>query len=203
MAHYVMVIDLARCYGCQTCAVACKISNNLPKGIWWNRVITVGGNNFETPSGTFPNLKMSYLPINCQHCEDPACVKVCPTGATFKGDNGIVVIDKDACIGCRACMTACPYDARSFNQKKIEYIVEHAVGDGILHEHGVVEKCTFCTQRIAKGENPACMELCPGRARYWGDLEDPSSEVNKVMKDRNYVRLLEEKGTNPSIYYLI
>jgi molybdopterin-containing oxidoreductase family iron-sulfur binding subunit len=203
--RYGMAIDLSMCFGCQTCAVACKMANNLPKDIWWDRVLTVGGEKVDAPSGTYPNNKMQFLPVNCQHCGNPPCVKACPVGATYKREeDGIVIQDYDKCIGCRMCMVACPYNARSFNWKKPEYYVEHALGDidAPVHQYNVVEKCTFCVNRIARGEKPACMELCPGRARYWGDLDDPESEVSKAIQGRNYVKLLEEKGTKPSIFYL-
>lgn len=203
--RYGMAIDLGRCIGCHACSVACKSANNLPNTIWWNRVLTVGGNQLDTASGTYPNNQRQYLPVNCQHCENPPCSKACPVGATYKrNEDGIVIQDYDKCIGCRMCMVACPYNARSFNWSKPEYYVDHALGDidAPVHQYNVVEKCTFCVNRIARGEKPACMELCPGRARYWGDLDDPNSEVSKAIHGRNYVKLLEEKGTKPSIFYL-
>ncbi len=203
--RYAMAIDLKDCIGCHTCAVACKSANNLPNEIWWNRVLTIGGDSMDTSAGTYPNNQMQYLPVNCQHCENPACVKACPVGATYKREeDGIIIQDYDKCIGCRMCMVACPYNARSFNWKKPEYYVDFALGDSDapVHQYDVVEKCTFCVNRIARGEKPACMELCPGRARYWGDLDDPESEVSKAIKGRNYIKMLEEKGTKPSIFYL-
>jgi molybdopterin-containing oxidoreductase family iron-sulfur binding subunit len=188
------------------CSVACKSNNNLPAGMLWNRVLTIGGEAIDTASGTYPNdLHMSYLPVNCQHCANPPCVAACPTGASYKrAEDGIVLVDSDLCIGCRMCMVACPYNARSFNWKKPEYAVDFALGDADAPEHqfNVVEKCTFCVNRLARGEAPACMELCSGRARYWGDLDDPESEVNKAMQGRQTVQLLEEKGTGPAVFYL-
>lgn len=203
--HYAMAIDVKTCIGCHTCSVACKQANNLPNNIWWNRVLTIGSEEMDTAAGIYPNNQMQFLPVNCQHCENPSCVKACPVSATYKREeDGIVIQDYDKCIGCRMCMVACPYNARSFNWSKPEYYVEHAVGDidAPVHQYNVVEKCTFCVNRIARGEVPACMELCPGRARYWGDLDDPNSEVSKAIQGRNYVKLLEEKGTKPSIFYL-
>lgn len=203
--RYGMAIDLNRCIGCHTCSVACKMANNLPNGIWWNRVMTVGGDSIDTAAGTYPNNKMGFMPVNCQHCENAACVKACPVGATYKRkEDGIVMQDYDKCIGCRMCMVACPYNARSFNLRKPEYHVTHTVGDidAPVHQYNVVEKCTFCVNRLARGEKPSCMVLCPGRARYYGDLDDPKSDVSVVIKGRNYVKLLEEKGTNPSVLYL-
>jgi len=203
--HQAMVINLKRCIGCHTCAMACKVENNLPNHIWWNRVLTVGGEEMDTPQGTFPNIKMQYLTLNCQHCENPACVKACPVGATYKREeDGIVMQDYDKCIGCRMCMVACPYNARSFNWSKPEYSVDFPVGstDAAPHQYNVVEKCTFCTHRLSQDKKPACIEVCPARARFFGDLDDPESDVSKAIKGHNYVKMLEEKGTKPSIFYL-
>ena len=207
MSRYGMVIDTRRCIGCHSCSVACKIANNLPEGNWWNRVLTVGGPTMDTASGEFPNNEMEFIPLNCQHCDNPACVKVCPVGATYKDpETGVVRQDYDKCIGCRMRMSACPYSGvRSFNWEEPKYSVDHAVGDFDVppHQKHTVEKCTFCYQRVARNEKPACMELCPGRARYWGDLDDPESEVSQLIRDRKYMQLLPEMGTNPSTYYLV
>lgn len=207
MTHYGMAIITSRCIGCHTCSVACKQINNVPSDIWWNRVLTVGGENLDTASGTFPNVKMEFLPVSCQHCENPACVKVCPVGATYKDpETGIVRQDYDKCIGCRMCMSACPYTGvRSFNWKEPVYALDFPTGDADVpaHQGHTVEKCTFCYQRTSQGETPACMELCPGRARYWGDLDDPDSEVSKLIASREYKQLLPEEGTKPSVYYLV
>ena len=207
MAHYGMAIDLHRCLGCHSCTIACKNSNNLPKNVLWNRVLTDGGSYIDTASGESPNLHMQHVPVSCQHCENPACVKVCPVGATYKDpETGVVRQDYDKCIGCRMCMAACPYNGvRSFNWEEPKYAVDFAVGDADVpaHRKHVVEKCTFCYQRINKGETPACMVLCPGRARFWGDLDDPNSEVSKLIASRKYKQLLEDRGTKPSVYYLI
>lgn len=204
--RYAMAIDLKRCVGCHTCSVSCKIANNLPNEVWYNRILTVGGEAMDTASGTFPNNKMEFLPVNCQHCENPACVKACPVGATFKRDeDGIVIQDPDKCIGCRYCMVACPYSGvRQFNWKEPEYYVDFPVGDEdtTQNQYNTVSKCNFCVHRLAEGKEPACMELCIGRARYFGDIDDPESEVSKAIKGRKYFHLLEEKGTKPSIYYL-
>lgn len=204
--RYAMAIDLKRCVGCHTCSVACKMANNLPNEIWWNRILTVGGEAMDTTAGTFPNNTLEYLPVNCQHCENPACVKACPVGATYKRkEDGIVIQDYDKCIGCRYCMVACPYSGvRQFNWKKPEYHVDFAVGDANVtqHQYNTVSKCTFCVHRVAEGKKPACMELCIGRARYFGDINDPESDVSKAIKGRSYFHLLEEKGTEPSVFYL-
>ena len=207
MTHYGMAIVTSRCIGCHTCSVACKQVNNVPEGIWWNRVLTEGGQDIDTAQGEFPHLKMGFLPVSCQHCENPACVKVCPVGATYKDpETGVVRQDYDKCIGCRMCMSACPYNGvRSFNWEEPAYALEFATGDKDVprHQKHVVEKCTFCYQRTSQGETPACMELCPGRARFWGDLDDPESEVSKLIASREYKQLLPEEGTKPSVYYLV
>ena len=205
--RYGFVIDTKRCIGCNTCAVACKVENNLPNGIWWNKSVTVGGDNVDTPAGSFPMLKMDYFTLSCQHCENPACVKVCPVGATYKdAETGIVRQDYDKCIGCRMCMAACPYTGvRSFNWEEPKYYLDFPIGDADvpLHQKHTVEKCTMCWHRIAQGYYPACIEMCPGRARHWGDLNDPESEVSKLLVKRQWKQLLADRGTRPSVYYLV
>lgn len=159
----------------------------------------------DTPLGKFPDLRMQFLPVNCQHCENPACVSACPVKATYKREDGIVVQDTDKCIGCRYCMVACPYSGtRQFNWKEPEYAIEIAMGNENAESHhfNVVEKCTFCSHRLAEEQLPACVEACPHLARYFGDLDDPNSDVSKAIEGREYFHLLEEKGTKPSVYYL-
>lgn len=205
--HYGFAIDLQRCIGCHSCAVQCHMENNIPNGIWWNRILTKGGSHMDTPSGTFPDVAMSFIPVMCQHCENPACVKVCPVGATYKdAETGVVRQDYDKCIGCRMCMSACPYNGvRSFNWDEPKYTIDFPIGstDVPSHQKHVVEKCTMCWQRLAADKKPACVELCPARARYWGDLDDPESDVSKAIAGRNYEHLLPEEGTKPSVYYLV
>lgn len=206
MTKWGMAINKTRCIGCQTCAFACKMENNVPSGLRWNRVLTEGCDVEDGALGTYPALSRAYLPIACQHCENPACEKVCPTRATYKDDKGRVLVDYDKCIGCRMCMAACPYTGvRSFNWEEPKYPVDHAVGDADVpkHQKHVVEKCTFCYQRLAREEVPACMELCPARARHFGDFDDPDSEVSKLVKERSYEQLLASEGTKPSVYYLV
>ena len=207
MAHYAMAIDITRCFGCQTCAVACKMANNLPIDTWWNRVLTVGGDFTDTAEGTFPEVKMSFMPVACQHCEHPACVEVCPVGATYKDEEtGIVMQDPSICIGCRYCIDACPYNGvRTYSEGDPEHYADFAMGDADAQTQraATVSKCTFCSQRVARGQEPACVTLCPARARAFGDLDDPDSDVSKAIKDRDYTKLLEDEGTNPSIYYLV
>ena len=203
MTRYGMAIDLSRCIGCNTCAVACKVSNNLPKDVWWNVVHTEGRDFADTSKGTYGGeMQLSWLPVNCMHCENAVCEEVCPTGATVKRDDGIVTVDEETCIGCKSCMEACPYDVRRLIENEPEYYLELPIGDPAAKSHkgGTVEKCDFCAGRIDRGEKPACMELCPGRARYWGDLDDPESEVSQFLSGRNATVLLEEEGTSPSVY---
>ena len=205
MTRYGMAIDLSRCIGCKTCAVACKVSNNLPKDVWWNVVHTEGRDFADTSKGTYGGeMQLSWLPVNCMHCENAVCEEVCPTGATVKRDDGIVTVDEETCIGCKSCMEACPYDVRRLIENEPEYYLELPIGDPAAKSHkgGTVEKCDFCAGRIDRGEKPACMELCPGRARYWGDLDDPESEVSQFLSGRNATVLLEEEGTSPSVYYV-
>ena len=207
MAHYGMVIDTKRCVGCNACTTACKIANNVPEGIFWTRALTDGGDAPDTPKGTFPNVQMRYITVGCQHCENPACTKVCPVGATYKDpETGIVRQDYDKCIGCRMCIAACPYTGvRSFNWQEPAYPMDFAVGDADApaHQKHTVEKCTMCWHRLAKGEEPMCIRMCPERARYWGDLDDPDSEISKVLREREYMQLLPDRGTKPSVYYLV
>lgn len=205
MTRYGMATDLSRCIGCNTCAVACKVSNNLPKDVWWNVVHTEGRDFADTSKGTYGGeMQLSWLPVNCMHCENAVCEEACPTGATVKRDDGIVTVDEETCIGCKSCMEACPYDVRRLIENEPEYYLELPIGDPAAKSHkgGTVEKCDFCAGRIDRGEKPACMELCPGRARYWGDLDDPESEVSQFLSGRNATVLLEEEGTSPSVYYV-
>ncbi len=201
-----MVIDTKRCFGCHTCILACKMENVVPDNIQWNRVYTVGGDHLDTPSGKYPNVKMKPLTIACQHCENPACVKVCPVGATYRDEElGIVMQDPAKCIGCRYCMSACPYTGvRSFNWDEPQYQVDFPLGDpdAPVHQKSTVEKCILCKQRTEKGKQPMCVECCPARARYYGDLSDPESEVAKLVATRTVTQLLPEMGTNPSVFYL-
>lgn len=210
MTRYGMVIDTKKCVGCHVCAMACKTENNLPNDVWWNRIFTDNGGEmgFDMVGGSYPdNLQFGYVPVACQHCENPACVKVCPVGATYKDpETGVVRQDYDKCIGCRMCLAACPYTGvRSFNWEEPAYYADFALGDAdaAKHEKHTVEKCIFCTQRVARGEQPACVADCIGRARHFGDLDDPNSEVSKLLASREYTQLHAEFGTKPSVYYLV
>ena len=140
MTQYAIITDLNRCVGCLACTVACKAVNNVPVGAFWIKTLRVGPNPIEGGSGDWPDVEMYFLPIQCQHCADPECVKVCPTGASHKAADGTVQIDKSKCIGCQFCAMSCPYNVRYLNE-----------------EERVVEKCTLCEQKIAQGELPQCV----------------------------------------------
>ena len=154
MTQYAIITDLNRCVGCLAGTVACKAVNNVPVGAFWIKTLRVGPNPIEGGSGDWPDVEMYFLPIQCQHCADPECVKVCPTGASHKAADGTVQIDKSKCIGCQFCAMSCPYNVRYLNE-----------------EERVVEKCTLCEQKIAQGELPQCVAQCGSRARFFGDLE--------------------------------
>ena len=206
MTRYGMVIDTKKCIGCHVCAMACKMENNLPNDVWWNRIFTDNGGDvgFDMVGGSYPdNLQFGYMPVACQHCENPACLRVCPTGATYKDELGRVEIDYDKCIGCRMCMAACPYNARSFNWEEPVRDVDFNYGDADVpvRPKGVAEKCTLCRERTDRGEEPMCVKCCPTHARIFGDLDDPASEVSQVVRERKAHVLLEEQGTRPQVYY--
>lgn len=198
--RYGMVIDLKKCLGCYGCQISCKAENGTPPGILYARVQ-------KQEIGEFPNVRRLSLPLLCMHCSNPPCEEVCPSGATTRRPDGIVDIDKNACVGCRACMLACPYEARFFNAKLREYYP----GQGLTpyeellykeHPTGVVEKCNFCLPRVQRGLEPSCVASCQAHARYFGDLDDPNSEVSKLIRDRAGYQLHSELGTDPSVYYL-
>lgn len=223
MPKWGMVIDLDKCTGCQGCAVACRAENNVPnpdptaaatgRVIEWLRVAT-------TTEGEYPDVRVTSMPILCQHCEHPPCVKVCPVGATQIGKEGIVGQIFSRCIGCRYCTAACPYTVRYFNWFQAQWPegMERSLNPDVsVRPKGVVEKCTFCHHRLqqarerARWENrelsqedyiPACVESCPAGAMYFGDLENPHSEVAERARDRRAFKLLEDLGTEPKVIYL-
>jgi Fe-S-cluster-containing dehydrogenase component len=178
MPRYAMTIDLSLCVGCAACAVACKMENQVPPGVHrlWIR---------ERELGVFPDLTVEFRPEQCLHCANPPCVPVCPTGASYQTEDGLVLVDSRKCIACGACVAACPYDAR------------------YLHPAGYVDKCTFCQHRLEKGRVPACVETCPTGCRAFGDLDDPESPVVKALKEAGRVDVLRpELGTSPKLFYL-
>ncbi|WP_284139155.1 MULTISPECIES: 4Fe-4S dicluster domain-containing protein [unclassified Virgibacillus] len=204
-----MVIDLRKCVGCDSCTVACKAENRTPPGISYNVVL-------EEEIGEFPNVAKVNLPMPCMHCDNPPCVQVCPVRATFKLDNGIVTIDNDRCIGCRYCIVACPYGARSYDfgesyedemlgfndVSSPEYGIERGERKPKKTPIGTVRKCNFCMHRLERGEEPACVETCIGDARFFGDLNDPNSTVSKLANSPRAFRLKSELGAGPNVIYL-
>ena len=198
--RYGMVIDLKRCVGCYGCQLSCKAEHGTPPGVFFARVV-------KREFGTFPNTRLIFLPLLCFHCGAAPCVDVCPTGASHYREGGVVDVDADLCVGCRACMQACPYGARSYNEAQRAYYP----GQGLTpYEQaryaeanaGIVMKCDFCVDRVRAGLEPACVANCASRARTFGDLDDPTSEVSQLIRLRGGEQLQPEQGTNPSVYYL-
>ncbi|MFC2056742.1 4Fe-4S dicluster domain-containing protein [Chloroflexota bacterium] len=182
MTQMSIVFDLDMCVGCHSCTVACKMENNVRLGEFWSKVLQIG------PTGTFPDLELYWLPVLCQHCRDPQCTKVCPTGASYQREDGVVLIDKDRCIGCQYCIVACSYGVRYYNE-----------------EEGVVEKCTLCAHLIDRGEEPECVKTCIAKCRIFGDIDDPNSEVSKKIREagEENVHTLVDVGNQPSLKYIL
>lgn len=206
MTRYGIAVDTKRCTACGNCGMTCKIENNLPSGVIWNRPKTDGGEYIFCPEGvSYDNLKMTFYTLSCQHCDNPACVEACPTGASYKNDDGIVLVNQEECIGCKSCIQACPYEGvRTLNDDEPSYVLDFAVGDVAAPAHlgNTVGKCTLCSHRLERGERPACIDICRFYARYFGDLDDPDSEISKVLAERKYDRLLEDQNTGPNVYFL-
>jgi len=179
MEHrWAMVVDLRRCVGCRACTVACKSENNVPGGVFrtWVRFAEVG---------TYPDTRPRFLPAFCNHCDIPPCVPVCPVLATYKRDDGLVLIDYDQCIGCGYCIQACPYGARFFNPVQ-----------------RTADKCTLCAHRLESGQMPACVSTCIGGALTIGDMNDPQSGVSKLLARYPTGTLKPELGTDPMFFYI-
>jgi Fe-S-cluster-containing dehydrogenase component len=210
-------LDISRCIGCRRCVYACVKENNQSRQqpqIHWIRVLEMAkehgvdlthAEHYYDPA-TVPQPGKFYFPVQCQQCRNPPCVKACPTQATWKEPDGIVVVDYDWCIGCRCCMSACPYGARHFNLADPTLPpaelnpVQHYLGNR-PRPKGVVEKCTFCIQRARTGRYTACVEVCPVGARKFGNLLDPDSEIRKVMETKRVFIFKEELATHPQFYY--
>lgn len=205
MTRYGMVIDLKRCYGCYACAMACKAKNRTPPGVFWARVL-------KGETGKFPSVVRQALPVLCMQCEEPSCLDVCPTGATQIADGGIVIVDKDKCIGCGYCKMACPYGARYMVEEWESYfpdgVPRSEYEDYVRKEFeekcgvGIMTKCDFCMDRLSEGKLPACVNACPANARTFGDLDDPLSEVSMLIKKGRGTVLQPELGNEPKVYYL-
>lgn len=177
MARYSMTCDQKLCVTCNACVLACKNENNVPEGAV--RCWTV-----QVEHGNYPYLRVETRSERCNHCENAPCVHACPTGASHYAEGGIVIVDKSKCIGCKACIIACPYEVR------------------YIHPDGYVEKCTFCIHRVKEGKDPACVTVCPTHALTFGDLEDRRSAVPRLLKQRKYKVLKPEEDTKPKVFFI-
>jgi len=215
--RYGMVIDLDRCTGCRACMESCKVENNTPEATFWMYV-------FRFEEGEYPDTRVRFMPRPCMHCDNAPCVKVCPVGARYKREDGLVATDWERCIGCRYCEVACPYGVNTFNWTHPEeqyYLgwedgappwanpdLNEPYGDerrriaGGGRDEGVIEKCTFCVQRVEQGLDPACVHGCPLKALVFGDLDDPESPPSRLLRKKEAFRLLEEVGTEPRVHYV-
>lgn len=207
--YWAMVIDLEKCIGCERCVYACEATNDTAEGHLWN-IVLHDEETFDKPV---------FIPRPCMHCEHAPCVEVCPVGATYHREDGLVEMDYDKCIGCRYCMVACPYGSRVFNWETREDInpMVSIWGEPEVERRprGVAEKCTFCSHRLdAAGERglrpgydeaatPACCNICPTEARLFGDLRDENSPSAKALENRQAVVLRSNLGTNPRVFYLL
>lgn len=211
MTRYVMVADLRRCVGCQTCTAACKEANGTPPGVQWRRVLDI-------ESGEYPSVTRSFVPTGCQHCDDPPCMEVCPSTATGKRADGLVTIDYDVCIGCAYCIMACPYEARSkVDRAEFAFGQDPTAAERLRFDErqvAVATKCTFCIDRIDAGlaaglvpgrhpeATPVCVNSCISGALRFGDLHDAQSEVSRLVAENQWFRMHEDQGTGPGFYYL-
>jgi Fe-S-cluster-containing dehydrogenase component/DMSO reductase anchor subunit len=210
MTRWTMIADLERCVGCQTCTAACRHANATSPAVQWRKVLDV-------EAGSFPNVSRTFVPVGCQHCADPPCMHVCPTTATRQRADGILTIDYDLCIGCAYCEVACPYQARFLvDAPHFAYAsaMENEIERGDPARLGVAQKCTFCSDRIDFGiangltpgleprATPACVNACIADALHFGDLDDPNSNVSRLLREQRHFRMHNELGTEPSFYYL-
>jgi len=210
MTRWAMVADLRRCVGCQTCTASCKHANATPPGVQWRRVI-------DMETGEFPDVQRAFVPVGCQHCEDPPCMDVCPSTATRKRADGIVTIDYDLCIGCAYCAVACPYQAR-YKVERASFAYASAMASETERADpasiAVATKCTFCVERIDEGlargltpgvdpeATPGCVNACISAAMHFGDLHDPNSNVSRLLAQNQSFRMHESLGTGPGFHYL-
>lgn len=178
MPRYGMTVDQRLCVTCNACVIACKNENRVPDGE--ARCWTV-----QEERGTFPLLSLALRSERCNHCENAPCVSVCPTGASHVAEGGIVEVDPQRCVGCKACIVACPYEAR------------------YLHPDGYVDKCNFCVHRVRAGKDPACVTVCPTGALTFGDLDDPRSRVHQQLQRRRFTVLKPEEDTRPKVFFLL
>jgi len=212
MTKYAMVVDVDRCVGCQTCIAACRHTNATAPGVQWRTVLDI-------EAGEYPNVRRTFLPVGCMHCTEPPCMKVCPTTATYKRDDGLVGIDYEKCIGCTYCIMACPYNARDMLKDELHaYMGSKAMPNEIERAQpersGVAQKCTFCADRIDYGKEnnlipgidqdatPGCVNACIANALIFGDKDDPESNVSKLLEEREYFQMHEELECDPNMYYL-
>jgi phenylacetyl-CoA:acceptor oxidoreductase subunit 1 len=210
-----MVVDLSKCVRCYACVAACRIEHFLPMDMWWPRLV------FLDTDGAHP--EVSTYSVRCNQCKNAPCVEVCPTAATTRREDGIVMVDQDKCVGCRYCVVACPYQNRTFLSKdkdkgffpgRVQTDFEKAGKELYKHQVGTTEKCNFCAERIDAGlaqglkpgidreATPACVNTCPARALTFGDLDDPDSEVSRLIKERKGFQLHPEYNTDPSIFFI-